>query len=119
LYGYIGRSSFRKECPEKTVNKNAYAIFQLRFLFNYCLFNFSPAKIKWKFLVTSYFQDTHRKSIRKIDFPKLLDKLFSSSFSTSAVSGGFRRSGIWPYNSEAMKDKVVRSRSSNNNSTAT
>jgi hypothetical protein len=83
------------------------------------LYNFSTAKKKWKSLITSYFQETRRKTIRKIDFPKLLDKLFTISFSTSAVSGGFRRSGIWPYNSEAMKDNVVRTRSSNNNSTTT
>jgi hypothetical protein len=83
------------------------------------LCNFSTAKKKWKSLVKTYFQETHRKTIRKIDFPKLLNKLFTSSFSTSSVSGGFRRSGIWPYNSEAMKEKVYRPRSSNNNSTTT
>ena len=35
---------------------------------------------KWKSLVTSYFQDTRRKTIRKIDFSKLLDKLFQVHF---------------------------------------
>lgn len=89
------------------------------FLFNYCFYDFSVAKKKWKALVTAYFHNTHRKTIRKIDFPKLLNNLFTTSFTTSSVSGGFRRSGIWPYNSEAMKDKVVRSRSENNNSNMT
>ncbi|CAF4211993.1 unnamed protein product, partial [Rotaria sordida] len=69
-----------------------------------------PAKIKWRNIVTSYFRKTQRKTIRKIDFPKLLNELLSTSFSTSAVSGGFRRAGIWPLNEEAMKGKVVRGR---------
>ena len=52
-----------------------------------------------------------------MDFPKLLDELFTSSFTTSAVSGGFRRAGVWPLNQDAMKEKVVRERSSLNGST--
>ena len=107
---------FEQNLRKKTINKNAYVNFQSWFLFNYCLYNFSVAK-KWKSLVTSYFQDTRRRIIRKIGFPKLLDKPFSRSFSTNAVSGGFQRSDIWPYNSEAIKEKAVHSRLSNNNST--
>jgi hypothetical protein len=69
--------------------------------------NFSPAKKQWRSAVTSYFRKTQRKTIRKMDFPKLLDTLFTTSFSTGAVCGGFKRAGIWPFNAEAMKEKVV------------
>ncbi|CAF2043088.1 unnamed protein product, partial [Rotaria magnacalcarata] len=73
------------------------------------------AKNKWRRLVSSYFRKTKRKSIRKIDFPTLLNDLFSSSFTVGPVSGGFRRAGIFPYNKDAMKEKVVPRRSSYNN----
>ncbi|CAF0970383.1 unnamed protein product [Rotaria sordida] len=42
-----------------------------------------------------------------MDFPKLLNELLSTSFSTSVVFGGFRRAGVWPLNEEAMKSKIV------------
>lgn len=77
----------------------------------------SVAKTKWRSLVTSYFRRTQRKTIRKKHFPKLLDELFESSFTASTVSGGFRRAGVWPYNEHAMKEKVVRPRSSVTSST--
>jgi hypothetical protein len=64
-------------------------------------------KTKWKQLVTAYFRKTKRKSIRKIDFPALLHNLYESSVTISAVSGGFRRGGVSPYDENAMKDKVV------------
>ena len=50
-----------------------------------------------------------------MDFPKLLKDLYTISFSTSAVSGGFKRAGVWPFNEDAMKDKVIRPRLLNNN----
>ena len=56
--------------------------------------------------MTSYF----RKTIRKLDFPRLLDDLFASAITMTSISGGFRRAGVWPFNEEAMKDKVIRHR---------
>jgi hypothetical protein len=43
-----------------------------------------------------------------MDFPKLLAELYKSSFTAITVSGGFRRSGVWPHNPNAMKEKVIR-----------
>ncbi|CAF2699683.1 unnamed protein product [Rotaria sp. Silwood2] len=86
------------------------------FLLNY-LYNFSAAKTKWSALVTAYFRKSRRGSIRKIDFPKLLKELYSSSFSIGSVSGGFRRAGVNPFNDQAMKEKVIRQRSSYDKST--
>ncbi|CAF1329986.1 unnamed protein product [Rotaria sp. Silwood1] len=71
-------------------------------------------KKKWSTLVSTYIRTTKRRSIRKIDFPKLLYDLYTSSFSSSAISGGFRRAGILPWDGDAMKDKVVRRASSSN-----
>ncbi|CAF2890779.1 unnamed protein product, partial [Rotaria sp. Silwood2] len=71
-------------------------------------------KKKWSTLVSTYIRTTKRRSIRKIDFPKLLSDLYTSSFSSGAVHGGFRRAGIWPWDGDAMKDKVVRRASSSN-----
>ena len=47
-----------------------------------------------------------------MDFPRLLRELFTSSLSSNAVSDGFRREGVWPFNEGAMKEKVVCQRSS-------
>jgi hypothetical protein len=69
---------------------------------------FSVAKTKWRTIVSTYFRKTKRKSIRKIDFPKLLNDLYTSSFTPITVSGGFRRAGVWPFDAGAMKEKVVR-----------
>jgi len=63
---------------------------------------------KWRTIVSTYFRKTKRKSIRKIDFPKLLNDLYTNSFSPSSVSGGFRRAGVWPFDAGVMKEKVVR-----------
>jgi hypothetical protein len=81
---------------------------------SYNLYDFSVVKKKWRTLVSTYIRTTKRRSIRKIDFPKLLNDLYTNSFSSSAVNGGFRRAGIWPWDGDAMKDKVVRQASSSN-----
>ena len=79
---------------------------------NFCIFSFSlslftQAKTIWKKNVSSYFERTHRKTIRKIDYPSLLNKLFNDAFTPRQVVAGFARSGICPYDRNAMKDKVT------------
>ncbi len=83
---------------------------------NFDLYYFSTAKTKWRALISAYFRKSQRKSIRKMDFPKLLNDHFTSSFSTSTVSGGFRIGGVWPFNQEIMKEKVLCRRSLYNSS---
>lgn len=56
--------------------------------------NFSVVKKQWRSIVTSYFRKTQRKTIRKMDFSRLLENLFSQSFSTGAACGGFKRDEI-------------------------
>ncbi|CAF4175096.1 unnamed protein product, partial [Adineta steineri] len=72
------------------------------------------AKRAWKSIVSTYFRRSQKKSIRKIDFPKSLNELYQRAITTITVSGGFRNSGAWPHNPDAMKHKVVRSRKSQN-----
>ena len=76
---------------------------------NFAFYDFSVAKKKWRNIVSNYLRKTKRRSIRKIDFPKLLNDLYTDSFTPSSVSGGFRRAGVWPYDGSIMKEKVVRS----------
>lgn len=66
------------------------------------------AKTKWRQLVSNYFRRTQRKTIRKIDFPKLLKDLFDVSFTVATVSAAFRRAGVWPFNDQAMREKVIK-----------
>lgn len=42
-----------------------------------------------------------------MDFPKLLNELVKGSFSSGAVLGGFKRAGVWPLDTNAMKEKVA------------
>ncbi|CAF4156937.1 unnamed protein product [Adineta steineri] len=65
-----------------------------------------PPKTSWKKIVSSYFERTHRKTIRKIDYPSLLTKLFGTAFTPRQVVAGFSRSGIWPYDRNVVKEKV-------------
>ncbi|CAF3927604.1 unnamed protein product [Rotaria sp. Silwood1] len=69
---------------------------------------FSSAKQSWKRIVTNYFLRSGRKTIRKIDLPLLFNKLYSSAFIPKQVVAGFSRAGVWPFDSNAMKDKVAR-----------
>ncbi len=66
------------------------------------------AKNKWRQLVSYYFRKTQRKTIRKIDFSALLKDLFDFLFTVSTVSAGFRRTGVWPFNDQAMREKVIK-----------
>ena len=44
-----------------------------------------------------------------MDYPTLLNKLFDTAFIPRQVVAGFARSGIWPFDCNAMKDKVTKS----------
>lgn len=61
--------------------------------------------------MSSYFDRTHRKTIRKIDHPTLLKKLCDTAFTPKQIVAGFSRSGIWPFDRNAMQDKVAKSSS--------
>ncbi|CAF4608240.1 unnamed protein product [Rotaria sp. Silwood2] len=66
------------------------------------------AKQVWKNLVGKYFSRTDRRTIRKIDLPGLFTKLYQSAFASKQVLAGFARTGVWPFNPDANKDKVVK-----------
>ena len=71
-------------------------------------FNFSSAKKSWKHIVTKYFLRTGRKTIKKIDLPSLFEVLYSLAFTPKQVVAGFSRAGVWPFDSNAVKEKVAR-----------
>ena len=85
------------------------SFFFLTFSIFFSLSLFTLAKKSWKRIVSSYFERTHRKTIRKMDHPTLLNKLFDTAFTPRQVVAGFARSGIWPFDRNAMKDKVTKS----------
>ncbi|CAF3896653.1 unnamed protein product [Rotaria magnacalcarata] len=66
------------------------------------------AKQSWKRVVAKYFVRTGRKTIRKIDLPSLFNQLYSSAFTPKQVVAGFSRAGVWPFDSNAMKENVAR-----------
>jgi hypothetical protein len=68
---------------------------------------FTSAKTSWKKIVSSYFDRTQRKTIRKMDHPNLLKRLFEGAFTPRQVVAGFARSGIWPFDRNAMKEKAT------------
>lgn len=74
------------------------------------LFNifYSVGKQEWKKIVTKYFLRSTRKTIRKIDLPALFNQLYKSALTPKQVVAGFSRAGIWPFDSSAMQDKVVK-----------
>ncbi len=80
-------------------------MFTIRYLL---LINCSAAKQSWKRIVSKYFTRSGRKTIRKIDLPSLFNELYTSAFTPKQVVAGFSRSGIWPFDPNAMKDKVAR-----------
>ncbi|CAM4946739.1 unnamed protein product [Rotaria socialis] len=69
---------------------------------------FSSAKQSWKRIVTKYFLRSGLKTIRKIDLSVLFKELYSSTFTPKQVLAGFSRAGVWPFDSNAMKEKVAR-----------
>ena len=71
-------------------------------------YKFSSAKQSWKRIVTKYFLRSGRKTIRKIDLPSLFNQLYSSAFTPKQVVAGFSRAGVWPFDSNAMKEKVAK-----------
>ncbi|CAF3400848.1 unnamed protein product [Rotaria socialis] len=58
--------------------------------------------------VTKYLVRTGRTTIRKIDLPSLFNQLYSSAFTPKQVVAGFSRAGVWPFDSNAMKENVAR-----------
>lgn len=43
-----------------------------------------------------------------MDLPPLFKQLYESAFTPRQVVAGFSRSGIWPYDPNAMKEKVAK-----------
>ncbi|KAK3741118.1 hypothetical protein RRG08_042485 [Elysia crispata] len=62
---------------------------------------FRPVKSKWQSLLVKYAR-THAGPVSKKHFPGLISHLFKDSFTADQVKGGFRGTGIFPYNMNAI-----------------
>ncbi|CAF0964997.1 unnamed protein product, partial [Didymodactylos carnosus] len=78
---------------------------------------FGLVKTQWKRLISQYFKATNRKNLRKSDFPLLLKKLFDNTLTKRQIVSSFSRAGVWPFDENAMKDKVIRQTASELNKT--
>ena len=62
---------------------------------------FQPVKSKWQSLLLKYAK-THYGPVSKKHFPGLLHTLFQSSITIEQVKSGFRRTGIFTFNKDAI-----------------
>ncbi|KAK3742330.1 hypothetical protein RRG08_028242 [Elysia crispata] len=62
---------------------------------------FPPVKSKWQSLLVKYAR-IHAGPVSKKHFPGLISHLFKDSFTADQVKGGFRGTGIFPYNMNAI-----------------
>ncbi|CAF1496473.1 unnamed protein product, partial [Adineta steineri] len=69
---------------------------------------FNSVKKDWSEIVRNHMKDGN-KSITNSQFPTLLKKLFidKMSFSRTRIVSSFARAGIWPYDADAMRNKVA------------
>ncbi|CAM4850763.1 unnamed protein product [Rotaria magnacalcarata] len=69
---------------------------------------FNNVKTDWSSIVSNYLKSGN-KTIKNADIPRLMKQLFieKQAFSTTRIVSSFSRSGIWPFNENAMTDKVV------------
>ncbi|CAM4984171.1 unnamed protein product, partial [Rotaria socialis] len=69
---------------------------------------FNNVKTDWSSIVSNYLKSGN-ETIKNADIPRLMKQLFfeKQTFSTTRIVSSFSRSGIWPFNENAMMDKVV------------
>ncbi|CAF5006493.1 unnamed protein product [Rotaria sp. Silwood1] len=69
---------------------------------------FNNVKTDWSNIVINYLKSGN-KSIKNADIPHLMKQLFiaKQSFSNTRIVSSFSRSGIWPFNENAMMQSVV------------
>jgi hypothetical protein len=59
---------------------------------------YGPLKQAWKKILTQHKFSTRAANIGKEDFPTLLAQLWETSFKSSHLQGGFRETGLFPFN---------------------
>lgn len=95
-------------CPPTFGRSDIQVSIQARRYLKICGFSLSAAKKVWKKIVSRYFLKTGRKTIRKIDFPSLSKQLIEQAFTKRQCVAGFTRCGLWPFDGEAMAEKVAK-----------
>ncbi|CAF0991698.1 unnamed protein product [Didymodactylos carnosus] len=71
---------------------------------------FNNVKADWVSIkLTNFLKKTGRKTVIPANIPGLMKKLFydKQAFSTTRIVSSFARAGIWPFNENAMVEKLV------------
>ena len=69
---------------------------------------FRSVKLKWGEICQAWFKDSRIKSVDKSSFPALLKKLWEQLNPQHAVNG-FRKTGLFPFNRNAVDNKILNS----------
>ena len=67
---------------------------------------FKALKVQWKGILKAWYRETERESIDKAVFPSRVKKLWEKLNTQHAVAG-FRGSGLFPVNKEAVSHRIV------------
>jgi hypothetical protein len=67
---------------------------------------FGPVKANWRNILNRYYRETRHKLVCKAAFPGLLKQL-CEKMKESHVIGGFRGSGLWPLNRDAVRAEKI------------
>ena len=63
---------------------------------------FGPVKSTWKKVLKEYQIETCAGTVTKEDFPGLIARLWEQSFKPAHLQGGFRKTGLCPFNRDAI-----------------
>ena len=77
---------------------------------------FGPLKTYWSEACRHYMFDNPGRIITKFQFSNLFSHAWSKGMSIENIVSGFRSTGIYPFNPNAILDKVVRSRGNSSSS---
>ena len=80
---------------------------------------FKPLKSHWVDVCRRYLFANPSRVITKFHFSSLFSQAWSRSMTTDNISSGFRTTGIWPFNPNAILSKFPMSKETNTSSTRT
>ena len=75
---------------------------------------FKPLKQNWQEACSRYMQQNPGKVVTKYSFSALLNEAWGKTMVPTVISSGFRRSGIYPFNPEALDYGEVTNPASSN-----
>lgn len=67
---------------------------------------FGPLKLEWKRILKRWFRESRLKKVDKAVFPSLVKQLIENVSKKNAMAG-FRGTGLFPFNREAIQHRIV------------